>query len=148
MSNLLCGLGTRTASILAFRTRSRYGGPSGRANVLCAMRRFLMRHARCSLVFQPLCKIPIRSRGGRGETIYARCAMRRFPSGADEDKITTKHLFERVSIALWRGNRTPQCSSTGLPLSHLHWMDTLGYLLFHFYSFVLYSLVCTSLALN
>ncbi len=26
-----------------------YGGPEGRANVLCAMRRFLMRHARCAM---------------------------------------------------------------------------------------------------
>ncbi len=57
-------------------------------------------------------------------------------SGA-EDKTTTKH--PRVSIALWRGN-------AGLPLSHLHWMDTLRYLLLLFflifYSFVLYPLVC------
>ncbi len=40
--------------------------------------------------------------------------------------------------------------STGLPLSHLHWMDTLRisiFLIFS-YSFVLYPLVCSLLALN
>ncbi len=42
-----------------------YGGPEGRANVLCAMRRFLMRHSRCAM---------------RYATIFcASCAMRRFP---------------------------------------------------------------------
>ncbi len=42
-------------------------------------------------------------------------------SGADGDKITTKHLFGRVSIALWRGN-----ASMLIHRSHLHWMDTLS----------------------
>ena len=34
-----------------------------------------------------------------GRSIYRR-------SGADRDIVTTKHLFGRVSIALWRGNAT------------------------------------------
>ena len=66
-------------------------------------------------------------------------------SGADGDKITTKHLFGRVRIALWRGNTSMLIHRSPTP-------DTLriSFLtrLYFTHSFVLYPLVCTLLALN